>query len=519
MNSRSQRPSWIQIDQSDNEPRYFHTSTLVDNYIFTFGGAERHQRKRGPDMTIFDVSTYQWKKFELKGEPPKARYGHTACKIQENKVLIYGGEVETDDETTSEILIITLTDSEDEEGIMINWKTKDVQGETRAVYNHVAEVYQGNMYVFGGSESKTSHATNDLYKLDLEEFQWTKCQATGDIPSARSRHRSVIYRDKMFVFGGRSQLDANLRMNDLFCLDLNNLNWKEVKCTGEIPSPRNGMSLLEYHDTLYLFGGAISEYTCVNELFTFSLKEEKNEWRREKAKNKLPGTRANHSCVPYKNGFFVLGGADYERKMRLSDIFFLNLSSTTQEKTHSSFQADISHSFLKKEFSDVSFVVEGEIFPAHKTIIANRCNYFVKMFSSGMVESQAGKIEIPDCKAPVFKGLLEYIYCDKIASLEPIALNLYILANKWRYEELERYCESYLVGNLDHENILEVTNVVNRIESRRLVDATHDFIIKNLEELKRNKELFKLSGEIMVDILEKLQKKWESCKCRKRLLS
>ena len=35
--------------------------------------------------------------------------------------------------------------------------------------------------------------------------------------------------------------------------------------------------------------------------------------------------------------------------------------------------------------SDISFVVEGASFPAHKNILAVRCKYFASMFASNLI--------------------------------------------------------------------------------------------------------------------------------------
>jgi len=102
-----------------------------------------------------------------------------------------------------------------------------------------------------------------------------------------------------------------------------------------------------------------------------------------------------------------------------------------------------------------------------------------------------------------------------VESLKEIALELFILANKWKYEELGKYCEHYLVGNLTCENIVEVTGIVNQVKNPRLMNEAIEFIIQNLDGLKENGELLKFSDSVMIDVLEKLQGKWKNCKCKK----
>jgi len=58
------------------------------------------------------------------------------------------------------------------------------------------------------------------------------------------------------------------------------------------------------------------------------------------------------------------------------------MDSFNQEKRLNDFRAEISQSFLNSLYSDVSFLVENETFPGHKTILASRCSHFAEIFSS-----------------------------------------------------------------------------------------------------------------------------------------
>lgn len=60
--------------------------------------------------------------------------------------------------------------------------------------------------------------------------------------------------------------------------------------------------------------------------------------------------------------------------------------------------------FYSKEFTDVTFLVENEHIPAHKSILACRCEQFKCMFSGQHLESQTNQITISDSRPNVFKG-------------------------------------------------------------------------------------------------------------------
>lgn len=63
------------------------------------------------------------------------------------------------------------------------------------------------------------------------------------------------------------------------------------------------------------------------------------------------------------------------------------------------------HSLFQDQlFSDVAFNVQGVQIPAHKAILAARCEQFKAMFTSELREANANEIIISDTRPDVFKG-------------------------------------------------------------------------------------------------------------------
>lgn len=63
-------------------------------------------------------------------------------------------------------------------------------------------VHKGSMYVFGGFNRVENTHFNDIYKLDLSSFEWSKVETTGVLPRRRRRQCCVMVKDKMYMFGG-----------------------------------------------------------------------------------------------------------------------------------------------------------------------------------------------------------------------------------------------------------------------------------------------------------------------------
>ena len=69
------------------------------------------------------------------------------------------------------------------------------------------------------------------------------------------------------------------------------------------------------------------------------------------------------------------------------------------------------------EYTDVTFIVSGVQFHAHKIILAARCAYFKVLLYGRMKEASLGpKAEIPfnDTTPEAFAALLEYVYSGKL---------------------------------------------------------------------------------------------------------
>uniref|UniRef100_A0ACD5ZCF8 Uncharacterized protein n=1 Tax=Avena sativa TaxID=4498 RepID=A0ACD5ZCF8_AVESA len=64
--------------------------------------------------------------------------------------------------------------------------------------------------------------------------------------------------------------------------------------------------------------------------------------------------------------------------------------------------------------SDVTFLVSGESFAAHKLILAARSPVFMAEFFGDMTEKCSPSVEIEDMEAAVFKALLHFIYTDTV---------------------------------------------------------------------------------------------------------
>jgi N-acetylneuraminic acid mutarotase len=167
-----------------------------------------------------------------------------------------------------------------------------------ARYHHTASVFENKLVIFGGNSSH-SKFLNDVWMLEnkkkkkdkysLHYIQWTclhegspsnkKDEEEENIPIKRSEHSSTIIDSKMYIFGGNSNSKV---LNDLWCFDLDNNQWSEIKCKFNVPTPRYGHCCCSIGNFIYILFGIGTNYKYQNDfsmdnVYSFDIYEE--EWK------------------------------------------------------------------------------------------------------------------------------------------------------------------------------------------------------------------------------------------------
>lgn len=88
-----------------------------------------------------------------------------------------------------------------------------------------------------------------------------------------------------------------------------------------------------------------------------------------------------------------------------------HLNSSSSEIEHVNLLSeDIGALYLSDDYADITLIVEGQRFHAHKVVLAARSQYFQALLFGGMKESLQQEIELKETSLIAFKALLKYIY-------------------------------------------------------------------------------------------------------------
>ncbi len=121
-----------------------------------------------------------------------------------------------------------------------------------------------------------------------------------------------------------------------------------------------------------------------------------------------------------------------------------------------------------------------------------------------MIESRQEKIVMTDMKAETFKGLIRYLYCEKLELTEEVAAELLGIADQYLLPDLRKECEDYLVECLTFENLAQRLEEAEFYQAQILREGAIVFTIRNLEKLSQSEVKEKLPKEFIVAVIKRL---------------
>ncbi|XP_054994598.1 BTB/POZ domain-containing protein 9 isoform X1 [Sorex araneus] len=160
---------------------------------------------------------------------------------------------------------------------------------------------------------------------------------------------------------------------------------------------------------------------------------------------------------------------------------------------------------IGEEYGDVTFVVEKKRFPAHRVILAARCQYFRALLYGGMRESQPeAEIPLQDTTAEAFTMLLKYIYTGRATltdEKEEVLLDFLSLAHKYGFPELEDSTSEYLCTILNIQNVCMTFDVASLYSLPRLTCMCCMFMDRNAQEVLASEGFLSLSKTALLNIV------------------
>uniref|UniRef100_A0A672TIL5 Ankyrin repeat and BTB domain containing 3 n=1 Tax=Strigops habroptila TaxID=2489341 RepID=A0A672TIL5_STRHB len=150
------------------------------------------------------------------------------------------------------------------------------------------------------------------------------------------------------------------------------------------------------------------------------------------------------------------------------------------------------HFLNNKEMSDVTFLVEGRPFYAHRVLLFTASPRFKALLSSKPA-SDSTCIEINYVKYPIFQLVMQYLYYGGAESLlikNNEIMELLSAAKFFQLEALQRHCEIICAKSINTENCVDIYNHAKFLGVTELSSYCEGYFLKNMMVLIEN-EAFK----------------------------
>ena len=160
--------------------------------------------------------------------------------------------------------------------------------------------------------------------------------------------------------------------------------------------------------------------------------------------------------------------------------------------------------------ADVKFIVEEKPVYAGKRLLSVRCQYFNRMFSSGMKESVHSSAKITE--VPIqgvdyesFKALIVYLTTDQLTidtNDYKRLCQLLVVSDQFMVDRLKMHCERVLEMQIQADNVFELVHVADRYKAERLKDAALRFVTQHITELRDKPEMAQLPPQLLLDLVK-----------------
>ncbi|KAF8050925.1 hypothetical protein N665_1854s0008 [Sinapis alba] len=145
--------------------------------------------------------------------------------------------------------------------------------------------------------------------------------------------------------------------------------------------------------------------------------------------------------------------------------------------------------FLGEEFvnsptlSDVTFLIDGKQFYAHKICLVASSDIFRAMFDGLYKERNAQNVEIPNISWEVFELMMRFIYAGRVNIAKHLAQDLLVAADQYLIEGLKRLCEYTIAQDICVDNIPIMYDLADTFNASALRRACTLFVLEHYTKL------------------------------------
>nr|XP_043637720.1 ARM REPEAT PROTEIN INTERACTING WITH ABF2-like [Erigeron canadensis] len=150
--------------------------------------------------------------------------------------------------------------------------------------------------------------------------------------------------------------------------------------------------------------------------------------------------------------------------------------------------------------SDVTFLIEGERFYAHRICLLASSDAFRAMFDGGYKEKDARDVKIPNIKWETFELMMRFIYTGSVEVNLRIAHDLLRAADQYLLDGLKRLCEYTIARDIRVENLALMYELSESFNAVSLRNACILFVLEHYRQIESKPWYASLAPRILPEI-------------------
>lgn len=153
------------------------------------------------------------------------------------------------------------------------------------------------------------------------------------------------------------------------------------------------------------------------------------------------------------------------------------------------------------EFCDVTLVVDGKRFPAHRVILAAFSPYFHAMFSSSLAESKQNMVTLNGLEADMIDNLLDYAYMNQVLITRSNVQALLSAANLLQVLPVKEAACRFLENHMDANNCIGIHCFGELHSCTDLQSKAKAYILQNFAEVFHQDEFITLLPQKLIELI------------------
>ncbi len=153
------------------------------------------------------------------------------------------------------------------------------------------------------------------------------------------------------------------------------------------------------------------------------------------------------------------------------------------------------------QFCDVTFVVDGHKFVAHKMIMAAVNDYFAAMFNSGFKEVDMEEIPIKGIPSQAFEKIIRYIYSGILTVDNASVVSMYEAADLLQYTVIQNDCIRFILKHISVETCIGYLLFAEKYSLTEVKSKSEGFIFSEFDKVVACKNFSEIPCQMLIDIL------------------